>query len=135
MFANARRDLAAAMAVLLLGMVRAFDEYPQPDARTVALAGIGLGLAFGSRILAGIAAPYALAALLMIVIGEARTVGFRPMAARVGEFIFWLLPALALGYLIGAAVAGRSRPLKSAARRGILRHVSKSHGGSSMPAS
>jgi hypothetical protein len=80
--------------------VRAFDEYPQPGARTVALAGIGLGLAFGSRILAGIAAPYALATLLMIVIGETRTGGFRAAAMRAGDFIWRLLPALVLGYLI-----------------------------------
>ena len=39
MFMNAKdAPFAAAMAVLLLGMVRAFDEYPQPGARTVALA-------------------------------------------------------------------------------------------------
>jgi Dolichyl-phosphate-mannose-protein mannosyltransferase len=101
MFMNAKdAPFAAAMAVLLLGLVRAFDEYPQPGARTVALAGLGLGLAFGSRILAGIAAPYALAALLMIVIGEMRAGGLRAAAARLGEFITRLLPALALGYLI-----------------------------------
>jgi hypothetical protein len=101
MFMNAKdAPFAAAMAVLLLGMVRAFEEYPQPDPRTVALAGIGIGLAFGSRILAGIAASYALAALLLIVIGEAWVAGFRQSAARVGEFIWRLLPALALGYLV-----------------------------------
>jgi hypothetical protein len=101
MFINAKdAPFAAAMAVLLLGMVRAFDEYPQPDPRTVALAGIGLGLVFGSRILAGIAAPYALAALLFIAASEARTTGLRRCSARVGEFTWRLLPALALGYLI-----------------------------------
>jgi len=101
MFMNAKdAPFAAAMAVLLLGLVRAFDEYPKPGARTVALAGLGLGLAFGSRILAGIAAPTALAALLFIVIGEARGSGTRKAATRLGEFIWCLLPALALGYLI-----------------------------------
>jgi hypothetical protein len=101
MFINAKdMPFAAAMAVLLLSIVRTFDEYPQPDARTVALAGIGLGLAFGSRILAGIAAPYALAALLLIVVSEARTLGLRRCLARVGEFTSRLLPALVLGYLI-----------------------------------
>src|ERR1700686_1398484 len=58
MFMNAKdAPFAVAMAVLLLGLVRAFDEYPQPSARTVVLTGVGLGLAFGSRILAGVAAP------------------------------------------------------------------------------
>jgi hypothetical protein len=91
---------AAAMAVLLLGMVRAFEEYPRPDPRTVALAGIGIGLAFGSRILAGIAAPCALAALLLVATGEARAAGLHKSAVRAGEFILRLLPALVLGYLI-----------------------------------
>jgi hypothetical protein len=101
MFMNAKdAPFAAAMAVLLLGMVRAFDEYPRPGVRTIALVGVGLGLAFGSRILAGIAAPTALAALLFIVIGEARASGARKAATRLGEFIWYLLPALALGYLI-----------------------------------
>jgi dolichyl-phosphate-mannose-protein mannosyltransferase len=101
MFMNAKdAPFAVAMAVLLLGLVRAFDEYPQPSARTVVLTGVGLGLAFGSRILAGIAAPYGLAALLFIVIAESRRQGWKPAAQRCGQFIWAMLPALALGYLI-----------------------------------
>ena len=101
MFINAKdAPFAAAMAVLLLGMVRAFEEYPRPCARTVALTGIGLGLVFGSRILAGIVAPYALVALLLIAVGEAHDAGLRQSAARVGEFIWRIVPALVLGYLI-----------------------------------
>jgi Dolichyl-phosphate-mannose-protein mannosyltransferase len=101
MFMNAKdAPFATAMAVLLLGMVRAFEEFPQPGPRSVALAGIGIGLAFGSRILAGIAAPCALAALLLIVVSEARAAGFHKSMARAGEFVWRLLPALVLGYLI-----------------------------------
>ncbi len=101
MFMNAKdAPFAAAMAVLLLGMVRAFEEYPQPDSRTVALTGIGVGLAFGSRILAGIAAAYALAALMLILIVEIRKVGIQRCLTRLGEFIGRLLPGLVLGYLI-----------------------------------
>ena len=101
MFMNAKdAPFAAAMAVLLLGMVRVFEEFPQPGPRAVVLAGIGVGLAFGSRILAGIAAPCALAALLLIVIGETRLAGARKSMARAGEFVWRLLPALVLGYLI-----------------------------------
>jgi hypothetical protein len=101
MFINAKdAPFATAMAVLLLGAVRAFEEYPQPDSRTVALAGVGIGLAFGSRILAGIAAPCALAALIVVAASEARAAGFRKSAARAGEFLQRLLPALVLGYLI-----------------------------------
>ncbi len=101
MFINAKdAPFATAMAVLLLGMVRALDEYPQPNPRTVALAGVGAGLAFGSRVLAGIAAPYALAALLLVVFVEASALGIRLTAARMVQFIWCLLPALVLGYLI-----------------------------------
>ena len=101
MFMNAKdAPFATAMAVLLFGMVRAIDEYPRPGARTVVLAGVGLGLAFGSRILAGIAAPYGVVAVLLIFASEARKSGFEKAAARFGEFVWRLLPALALGYLI-----------------------------------
>jgi hypothetical protein len=101
MFMNAKdAPFATAMAVLLLGMVRAVDEYPQPSPQTVALAGVGLGLAFGSRVLAGIAVTYVFVSLLLVVTSEARTAGLRQTAARFGEFIWRLLPALVLGYLI-----------------------------------
>ena len=101
MFINAKdAPFATAMAVLLLGMVRALDEYPQPNPRTVALAGVGAGLAFGSRVLAGIAAPYALAAMLLVICVEAHALGIRSAASRVRQFIWRLLPAFVLGYLI-----------------------------------
>ena len=101
MFMNAKdASFATAMAVLLLGMVRAVEEYPQPSPQTVALAGVGLGLAFGSRVLAGIAVSYVFVSLLLVVTSEARTAGLRRTASRFGEFIWRLLPALVLGYLI-----------------------------------
>lgn len=101
MFMNAKdAPFATAMAILLLGIVRAIDEYPRPGLRAVVLAAIGLGLAFGSRILAGIAAPYALIALLFIVVAEVNTLGGRAAFARLRTFILRLLPAAAAGYLI-----------------------------------
>jgi hypothetical protein len=101
MFMNPKdAPFATAMAVLLLGLVRAFDEYPQPSARTVALAGVGLGLAFGSRVLAGVAAPVGLAALLFVAVAESRAGGCKPAAQRCGQFLWTMLPALGLGYLI-----------------------------------
>ena len=101
MFMNAKdAPFATAMAVLLLGLLRAFDEYPSPSARTVALTGVGLGLAFGSRVLAGVAAPAGLAALLLVLIAESRAGGWKQAAQRCGQFLWTLLPALGLGYLI-----------------------------------
>jgi Dolichyl-phosphate-mannose-protein mannosyltransferase len=101
MFMNAKdTPFAVAMIVLLLGVVRALDEYPQPGPRTIVLAGIGLGLAFGTRILAAAAAPCALAALLLIVITESRASGLPAANTRLGQFIWAMLPALGLAYLI-----------------------------------
>jgi Dolichyl-phosphate-mannose-protein mannosyltransferase len=101
MFMNAKdAPFATAMAVLLLAVVRAFDEDPRPSATTVGLLATGLGLAFGSRILAGIAAPSALAGLLVILVGEGRALGAKPAAARFGTFILRSIPALAVGYLV-----------------------------------
>jgi hypothetical protein len=101
MFINAKdAPFAVAMIVLLLGLVRAIDEYPQPSPRTIVLAGIGLGLAFGTRILAAIAAPGGCAALVLILVTENRAAGLRATTTRLGQFVWLMLPALALAYLI-----------------------------------
>jgi hypothetical protein len=101
MFMNAKdAPFATAMAVLLLGLARAFDEYPQPSQRTVVLLGVGLGVAFGARILAAVAAPYGIAALILIVATEAQTGSWKQALQRARQFIWMVLPSLALGYLI-----------------------------------
>jgi 4-amino-4-deoxy-L-arabinose transferase-like glycosyltransferase len=101
MFMNAKdAPFATAMVVLLLGVVRAFDAYPNPSRRTMALVGVGLGAAFGSRVLAVVAPPYLAAGLLLIVAEETFTLGLRTAAARLGRFVWVLLPALPLAYLI-----------------------------------
>jgi 4-amino-4-deoxy-L-arabinose transferase-like glycosyltransferase len=103
MFMNPKdAPFATAMAVLLLGLVRAYDEYPSPSARTVVLAGVGLGLAFGSRVLAGIAAPEAILALVLLVAAEARADGWKPAGQRLGRFLLIMLPGLPLGYAMMA---------------------------------
>jgi hypothetical protein len=95
---------AAAMAILMLGLVRTFQEYPRPAAATGALFGTGVGLAIGTRILGGFGAVYAIGALLLIVAIEARQTGGRQAAARAGAFILALLPALVLAYAVMALV-------------------------------
>jgi 4-amino-4-deoxy-L-arabinose transferase-like glycosyltransferase len=101
MFINPKdAPFATAMAVLMLGLVRALDEYPKPGVRIVALLGVGIGLAFGSRILAAVAAPYAIAGLALIVATEIRVGGWKSAAQRALQFIWIMLPSLALGYLI-----------------------------------
>src|SRR5664279_795049 len=101
MFINAKDSpFATAMIVLLLGAVHALDEYPHPSRRSMVLIGVALGAAFGSRILAVVAAPYFAATLLVIVVEESRTLGLRATADRLGRFVWALLPALPLAYLI-----------------------------------
>jgi len=101
MFINPKDvPLAVAMIVLMLGAVRALEEYPQPGARTVALFGLGLGAAFGSRILAGLGAPEIGAGLVLLAWSDARAQGWRAAAARVVQFLWTLLPGFVLGYLI-----------------------------------
>src|SRR5258706_2900643 len=54
MFMNPKDiPFAVAMALLLLGLVRAFEEYPTPSAATGLLFGVGLGLTLGTRIMGG----------------------------------------------------------------------------------
>ena len=73
MFMNPKdAPFAVAMAILLLGLVRAFEQYPRPSAGTIALVGIGFGLSFGSRIMGAFGAIAALAALALIFAVEAR---------------------------------------------------------------
>jgi 4-amino-4-deoxy-L-arabinose transferase-like glycosyltransferase len=105
MFINPKdMPFAAMMAVLLLGLVRAFDRYPRPNAATVALVGIGFGLSFGSRILGGLAGLYALAALALIVGSEWRATGMRAAVERLGRFVLALLPALLIAIVLMAVV-------------------------------
>lgn len=104
-FINAKdAPFAVAMALLLLALVRAFEEYPRPGAATVALVGIGAGLAIGTRILGGFAALYALAALILMVAIDARRDGLRAAGSHCGRFVLRLLPGLLLGYGVMALV-------------------------------
>jgi 4-amino-4-deoxy-L-arabinose transferase-like glycosyltransferase len=103
-FINAKdAPFAVAMALLLLALVRAFQEYPRPRAATVVLLGIGAGLAIGTRILGGFGALYALGALILLIAIETRSEGLRAGAAC-GRFLLRLLPALPLGYAVMAVV-------------------------------
>ncbi len=78
MFMNAKdAPFAVAMAIALLGIVRAFDEYPRATPATVALSGIGIGLAIGSRVMGGFALINALLPLLLILALRSRASGLK----------------------------------------------------------
>ena len=101
MFMNPKdAPFAVAMVILMLGLVRLAEEYPQPTPRTVLILGLGAGLSIGSRILGGLALVYALIGFIPLLIDEVRTEGAREAAHRFVHVVLVLMPGLALGYLI-----------------------------------
>jgi hypothetical protein len=101
MFMNPKdAPFAVAMVILMLGLVRLVEEYPQPSPRTVLITGLGAGLSIGSRVLGGLALFYALIGFMPMLIAEVRTHGAREAARRFVQIFYALLPGLVLGYLI-----------------------------------
>ena len=73
MFINAKDGpFAAVMMIALLGLVRAFEEYPRATPTTLALCGVGIGLSIGARVLGGFAVLEALLPLPLIFAIRAR---------------------------------------------------------------
>ncbi len=101
MFMNPKdAPFAVAMVILMLGLVRLADEYPQPSARTVLIIGLGAGLSIGSRILGGLALIYALVGFMPLLLEEIRTQSAREAARRFVRVVYLLLPGLVFGYLV-----------------------------------
>ena len=107
MFMNPKDSpFAVAMAILLLGLVRAFAAISaRRSVTTSALVGIGFGLSFGSRIMGAFGAIARCAALALDLRGRgARASGVRPAGARLGRFMLTLVPAVLLAYAVMALV-------------------------------
>jgi 4-amino-4-deoxy-L-arabinose transferase-like glycosyltransferase len=101
MFMNPKdAPFAVAMVILMMGLVRLAEEYPQPSARTILIVGLGAGLSIGSRILGGLALVYALVGFVPLFVDEIRNVGTREALHRFAHVLCVLLPGLVLGYLI-----------------------------------
>jgi hypothetical protein len=101
MFINAKDGpFAAVMAVALLGLVRAFEEYPKPTPATLALCGIGFGLSIGARVLGGFAVMEALFPLPFIVAVRARASAWKPALAECGAFLVPFIPTAIFAYLL-----------------------------------
>ncbi len=101
MFMNPKdAPFAVAMIVLMLGLVRLAQEYPRPSTHTVLILGIGAGCAVGCRILAGLAAVYALVGFIPLLAADVRQNGVREALRNIVRAVYLLLPGLALGYLI-----------------------------------
>jgi 4-amino-4-deoxy-L-arabinose transferase-like glycosyltransferase len=101
MFINAKDGpFAATNALALLGIARAFEEYPRATPATIALCGVGLGLAIGARILGGFTVLDALLPLLFILAIRSHTGGFKPALGEWGSYLVAFIPAAILAYLI-----------------------------------
>src|SRR5271166_6657635 len=101
MFMNPKdAPFAVAMVILMLGLVRLAEEYPQPSPRTILIVGLGAGLSIGSRILGGLALIYALVGFVPLFVDEIRSLGTREALHRFAHVLYVLLPGLVVGYLI-----------------------------------
>ena len=88
MFMNPKDSpFAVAMAIFLLGAVRALEQYPRVSLATGSTVGIGFGLAFGSRIMGAFGLIAALAAVALIFTVEARA-AWHPRGRRAA----WTFP-------------------------------------------
>ncbi len=101
MFMNPKdAPFAVAMIILMLGLVRLAEEYPQPSPRTILIVGLGAGLSIGSRILGGLALVYAMIGFIPLFLEELRSEGLRESARRFAHVVYVLLPGLVFGYLV-----------------------------------
>jgi hypothetical protein len=105
MFMNPKDSpFAVAMAIFLLGLVRAFEQYPRLSIATGALLGTGFGLSFGSRIMGAFGALEGLAALALLFAIECRAHGMQAAGTRLGRFLLALVPVAVLAYALMALV-------------------------------
>jgi len=101
MFINAKDGpFAVTSAIALLGIVRAFEEYPRATPATVALCGLGVGLAIGSRVMGGFAILDAVLPLPLILAIRARADGLKPALGECGSFLTAFIPGAILAYLV-----------------------------------
>jgi len=101
MFMNPKdAPFAVAMVILMLGLVRLAEEYPQPSPRTILIVGLGAGLSIGSRILGGLALVYALIGFVPLLLREFDTQGTPQAVRRFTHVLYVLMPGLILGYLL-----------------------------------
>jgi len=105
MFMNPKdAPFAMAMAVLLLGAVRIFEDYPMPTPSAGVLFGIGLGLAIGSRVLGGLTLFPFLTAFGLFVVHDTLTSTAGHAVRRASQFVFALIPALIIAYAVMALI-------------------------------
>jgi 4-amino-4-deoxy-L-arabinose transferase-like glycosyltransferase len=105
MFINAKdAPFAVAMTLLLLGLVRAVEDYPRPSFSTTLIVGLGLGLTLGTRIMGGMTALYMILPLAVVAGHDVRRIGSVAAARALGVFVLRLVPGLILAYAVMALI-------------------------------
>jgi len=105
MFINPKdAPFAVAMAVLLLGLVRAFEEYPKPSWPTVVILALGFGLSIGSRIMGGFGMIYLLGGAALLLAADTRANGLRFAGKLFVPFAWRIAAAAAIAYGVMALV-------------------------------
>ncbi len=101
MFINAKDGpFAVTSTIALLGIVRAFEEYPHARPATLALCGAGIGLAIGSRIMGGFAVLDAFLPLPLIFVIRAAVLKPKVALGECGLFLTPFIPAALFAYLV-----------------------------------
>lgn len=101
MFMNAKDGpFAVAMCVLLLALVRAFEEYPTPTPGVIVGLGAAIGLVIGTRVLGAIAVLFAVAPLALLLAHDIRAEGVRSALWRFGRFALLLATGLPVAYVV-----------------------------------
>jgi hypothetical protein len=100
-FINAKdAPFAVASLALLYAFVRAIDEFPKPSWLTVAIFGVGLGVAFGTRILAVVSVIPFVFAVVFLFVDDARRENAKAAWRNFWQFFLRLLPAAPFGIAI-----------------------------------
>jgi hypothetical protein len=101
MFINAKDGpFATANVIALLGIVQAFLQYPRATPPTIALCGVGIGLAVGARVLGGFAVLDAFLPLFLVIALRWKAQGCLPALRECGTFLLPFIPGAVLAYLV-----------------------------------
>jgi hypothetical protein len=101
MFINSKdAPFAVVMILALLAIVRALEEYPRATPATIALSGISVGLAIGTRVLGGFAILEALLPLSLVLAGRSQGSGLKLAAVECARFLVPFMPAAILAVLV-----------------------------------
>lgn len=105
MFINPKdAPFAVAMAWLLYGLVRAFEQHPRARGGTIAVCGVALGLAVGTRIIGLIGFAYAGIGIVVLWAVESQTIGIKLALVRITHTLLRLVFALPVAYVVMGAV-------------------------------